>query len=115
MMLCEEPIEESGSGATDVEVAGWGGSEADPDLSQAKFLREEVEDRGLKIEDSDPQFSILYLQSSGSVRSGSSGQCAFGRSQGCIVVWMIAHFLDVLDVSDGVTAIHDEDRSAINP
>jgi hypothetical protein len=66
-MLREKPVEESGPGATDVEVAGWGGSEADPDLRQAEFLREEVADRGLKIEDSDPQFSILYRRSSSSV------------------------------------------------
>jgi hypothetical protein len=34
VMLCEEPIEESGSSATDVEVAGWRGSEPNPNLRQ---------------------------------------------------------------------------------
>ena len=37
VMLCEEPIEEGGSGATDVEVAGWGGSEANSNLGQRRF------------------------------------------------------------------------------
>src|SRR5258706_2728761 len=34
VMLCEEPIEKRGSGATDMEEAGWGGCEANPDLRQ---------------------------------------------------------------------------------
>jgi hypothetical protein len=37
VMLREKPVEESGSGATDVEVAGWGGSEADTNLRQRRF------------------------------------------------------------------------------
>jgi hypothetical protein len=45
VMLCKEPVEERGSGATDVEVAGWGGCEANADLRQTVLLQMRIEDR----------------------------------------------------------------------
>src|SRR5262245_56911822 len=77
-------------------------------------MRFAVEDRGMKIENRGYIFAILGPLSSilSALRLRSHG--AFSGREGRFVVWMVAYFFYVFDVSDGVTAIDHEDCAALD-
>ena len=68
----------------------------------------------MKIENRGYIFAILGPLSSilSALRLRSHG--AFSGRQGRFVVWMVAYFFYVFDVSDGVTAIDHEDCAALD-
>src|SRR5690349_4512614 len=73
-----------------------------------------VEDRGMRTENRGYIFAILDPLSSILSALCLRSHSALSGRQGRIVVWMVAYFFYVFDVSDGVTAIYHKDCAALD-